>query len=248
MPTTLQGSAAQLDDFRITSPVEIQALLKQLLDANTLVTLSGPQGASHTTMLWAVDSSRGIVCFSAEADDPNLESLLESDEVVAIAYLDSIKVAFDVQGLVHVHGGHHSALNAQYPTEVLRFQRRDAFRVKPFSSHSPQAQLRHPGMPDMALTLRVLDVSLGGMALFLPETIPMLEAGSRIGRCIIDLDGDTRIEAGVTIHHITVLHPEFHGARLGCEFFGMDGGTMRTLQHYINQTQKRRSALSVDKP
>ena len=71
---------------------------------------------------------------------------------------------------MHVHGGHHSALNAQFPKEVFRFQRRDAFRVKPFSSHSPQAQFRHPSMPDMALTLRILDVSLGGMALFLPET------------------------------------------------------------------------------
>lgn len=245
--TAPKGSTAQLDDYRITSPVEIQALLKQMLDTNALVTLSGPQGASHTTLLWAVDTSRGIVCFSAEADDPSLESLLESDEVVAVAYLDSIKLQFDIEGLVHVHGGHHSALNAQFPKEVFRFQRRDAFRVKPFSSHSPQAQFRHPSMPDMALTLRVLDVSLGGMALFLPETIPMIEAGSKIGRCIIDLDGDTRIEAGVKIHHVTVLHPEFHGARLGCEFFGMDGGTMRTLQHYINQTQKRRSALSLDK-
>lgn len=245
--STQTGAYVQLDDYRITSQVEIQALLKKLLDSNTLVTLSGPQGASHTTMLWAVDTNRGIVCFSAEADDPNLESLLESDEVVAVAYLDNIKVQFDVEGLVHVHGGHHSALNAQYPTEMFRFQRRDAFRVKPFSSHSPQAQMRHPSMPDMVLNLRILDVSLGGMALFLPDTIPMLDAGSKIGRCIIDLDGDTRIEAGVKIHHVTVLHPEFHGARLGCEFFGLDGGTMRTLQHYINQTQKRRSALSVDK-
>lgn len=242
-----KGSVAHLDDYRITSSVEIQALLKQLLESHTLVTLSGPQGSSHTTMLWAVDSSRGIVCFSAEENDPSLEPLLESDEVVAVAYLDAIKLQFEVEGLVHVHGGRNSALNAQYPTELFRFQRRDAFRVKPFSSHSPQAQMRHPGMPDMVLNLRILDVSLGGMALFLPETIPMLDAGSKIGRCIIDLDGDTRIEAGVKIHHVTVLHPEFHGARLGCEFFGMDGTTMRILQSYINQTQKRRSALSHDK-
>ena len=169
-------------------------------------------------MLLTVDASRGVVCFSAEADDPSLTSLLESDEVVATAYLDSIKVQFDIEGLVLVHGGRHSALNAEYPKTVYRFQRRDAFRVKPFSSHSPQAQFRHPGMPDMPLTLRILDVSLGGMALFLPESIPMIEAGSKIGRCIVDLDGDTRIEAGMAIHHVTVLHPEYHGARLGCEF------------------------------
>lgn len=245
--TTLKGSTAPLDDYRITSEVEIQALFTKLIETNTLVTLSGPQGASYTTMLWRVDPDRGVICFSAEADDPHLISLLESDEVVAVAYLDSIKVQFDIEGMVHVHSGKNSALNAQYPEEVFRFQRRDSFRVKPFSSHSPQAQFRHPGMPDMVLNLRVLDVSLGGMALFLPDSVPALDAGCKIGRVVVDLDGDTRIESGLKIHHITVLHPEFHGARLGCEFFGMDGGTMRTLQSYINQTQKRRSALSLDK-
>ena len=39
--SAVKGSHANLDDYRITSAVEIQALLKQLLESNTLVTLGG---------------------------------------------------------------------------------------------------------------------------------------------------------------------------------------------------------------
>jgi c-di-GMP-binding flagellar brake protein YcgR len=36
------------------------------------------------------------------------------------------------------------------------------------------------------------------------------------------------------------------GMRLGCEFLALDAGTERSLQRYIDQTQKRRRLLSLD--
>lgn len=240
-----RAAAAELDDYRITSSVEIQALLKQLLDARPMVTLSGPNGDSYTTLMWAAEDGRGL-CFSAEDSDDRLDALLESGEIVAVAYLDSIKLQFDLDGVVHVKGGRHSALNAQYPTVLYRFQRRAAFRVQPLATKSPVAKFRHPAMPDMQLALRVLDVSLSGVALFLPDNVPMIAAGVKIGQCRLDLDDDTSMDVTVVIHHVTAIHPESKGVRLGCEFVGMDWSD-RTLQHYINQTQKRRLALQADK-
>jgi c-di-GMP-binding flagellar brake protein YcgR len=146
-----------------------------------------------------------------------------------------------------VHGGHHHALNAKYPKVLFRFQRRSAFRVQPFSSKSPVAKFRHPAMPDMQLALRVLDISLSGVALFLPDNVPMISAGVKIGQCELDLDDDTNLIVGLVIHHVTSIHPESRGARLGCELVGLDWSD-RSLQHYINQTQKRRLALPTGKP
>lgn len=241
-----RAAAAELDDYRITSPVEIQALLKQLLDARSMVTLSGPNGESYTTLMWTAEDNRHGLCFSAEDGDARLDALLESGEIVAVAYLDSIKVQFDLEGVVHVKGGHHSALNAQYPKVVYRFQRRAAFRVQPLSTKSPVARFRHPAMPEMQLALRVLDVSLSGVALFLPDNVPMIAAGVKIGQCRLDLDDDTSIDVTLIIHHVTAIHPESKGARLGCELIGMDWSD-RTLQYYINQTQKRRLAMLAEK-
>ncbi|MDE2401585.1 MAG: flagellar brake protein [Burkholderiales bacterium] len=229
----------------MTSVVEIEALLKRLLDANTLITLSAPGGISYTTMLWSVDSARGIVCFSAETSDARLQTLMEASEVVAVGYLDSIKVQFDLEGLVRVNNGRTTAINAQFPRLLYRFQRRSSYRVKPLSSNFPQIHFAHPALPDMQVSLRVLDISLGGVALFIPHTIPMVAAGIEIKRCFIDLDSDTRLEVGLIIHHVSVINPESQGARLGCELVGLDGATERIFQRYIDQTQKRRLALSA---
>ncbi|WP_290869224.1 flagellar brake protein [Aquabacterium sp.] len=240
------NQAPDLDDFRITSPVEILAFLRQLQEGHVLVTLSGPGGASYSTLLWSLDTQRQTISFSAEDGDARLQALLEGNEVVAVAYLDSIKLQFDVDGLVRVRGGQHQALNGSLPRVLYRFQRRGAFRVRPLSGHTPMATFRHPALPDMALSLRVIDVSLGGIALFLPDNVPMIPAGVRINHCQVTLDDETRLDVGLVIHHVTVINPEAKGARLGCELLGLDHRD-RSLQHYVNQTQKRRLALPPGK-
>lgn len=239
----MRDDAARLDDFRLTSTVEIQGVLRRLVDSRAMVTLSTPGGASYTTILWAADASRGIVCFSAEDGDLRLQRLLESDEIVAVAYLDSIKVQFDVDGAVQVRGG-ETAINATYPQEVFRFQRRSSFRVKPLASNSPMAVLHHPAQPDKPMNLRILDISLGGVALSLPRDVPMLAAGVEVRHCVLELDADTQLRVGLVVHHVSVLNPEQQAARLGCEIVGLHGSDERALQQYINQTQKRRAALS----
>jgi c-di-GMP-binding flagellar brake protein YcgR len=240
MPGSREAQAT-LDDFRITSAVEIQSFMQRLVEGRTLVTLSGPGGHSYTTMMWSSDPARGVVCFSAEDGDSRLQALLESDEIVAVAYLDNIKIQFDLDGVVEVSGQQH-ALNARFPKELFRFQRRAAFRVRPFETRSPTARFRHPAIPDMSLSLRVLDVSLSGIALFLPDNVPMIAAGVKIGQCQLELDDDTHLQVGLIIHHVTAIHPETQGVRLGCELIDTDGHD-RPLQYYINQTQKRRLAL-----
>jgi c-di-GMP-binding flagellar brake protein YcgR len=241
-----RANAAALDEYRVTADAEIQSLLQQLLDERKLVTLSGPNGDSYTTLIWKADPARQTLCFSASDGDARLDALLEGGEIVAVAYLDSVKVQFDLEGVVEVHGGRDHALNARYPKVMYRFQRRSAFRVQPFSTKSPVARFRHPAMPDMQLALRVLDVSLSGVALFLPDNVPMINAGVKIGQCYLDLDDETALEVGIVIHHITSINPDSKGSRLGCEIIGQDWDD-RSLQHYINQTQKRRIALPEGK-
>ncbi len=66
-----------------------------------------------------------------------------------VGYLDNVKLQFDVHDLVLVRGARASALSARCPRELFRFQRRNAFRVRPLLRSAPMARLRHPTMPDM---------------------------------------------------------------------------------------------------
>lgn len=235
-----------LDDFHITSPVELAAMLKLLLDANAVLNLNAPNGMAVAATLWTVDASRGAISFSADAQTPQLQALIECNEAVAVGYLDSVKVQFDVHSLVLVHNGRTSAISCSYPREMFRFQRRNGYRVRPLLRNAPTARLRHPMIPEMQLNLRVLDVSIGGCALFLPDDVPMIEPGVLLNGVDLELDGDTRITAPLRLQHVTSLHLDAGGVRLGCEMVNPDSDSMRALQRYIDQTQKRRRLIATD--
>ena len=98
----------------------------------------------------------------------------------------------------------------------------------------------------MQLALRVLDVSIGGCALFLPDDVPPLEPGMVMNQVQMDLDADTRFHANLRLQHVTALNPESKGVRLGCEFVNAGSDAERALQRYIDQTQKRRRLMALD--
>lgn len=239
----LAAAHGGLEDFRITSPAEIQSALKSIADGNVLVNLNGSDGASYTTTLWSMDPARGVLSFSADAHSNQVQQLVEAEEAVAVAYLDSIKLQFDVSGLLLVHGGKTCALSCAFPRQMYRFQRRAGFRVRPLLRNTPVAKLRHPMIPDMNLSLRVVDVSIGGCALFLPEDVPPLQPGVVLNGVQIELDVDTVLSTALRLQHVTSLNHDARGVRLGCEMVNPTPDTLRSLQHYINQTQRRQRAF-----
>jgi c-di-GMP-binding flagellar brake protein YcgR len=100
-----------------------------------------------------------------------------------------------------------------------------------------------PGTP---LELRVIDVSIGGIALFVPNDVPALQPGTEIGDVVIDLDAETQLRARLRVAHITSMNDEALGVRVGCEMESMSGDALRLLQRFIDQTQKRRRMMAAD--
>ena len=248
-----------LDDFRITSAREILATLRQLQQGNVRLHLNGRAGHSLPVTVWSVDDEH--IGFSIDIDvgaaDAALIALLEGDDVVAVGCVDAVKLQFEARAMVLVHGARASVLRCARPHEMFRFQRRGAFRVQPLGRDTPLARLCHGGdahRPSSAtknggaLALRVLDVSIGGCALFLPanlpEKLPEMAAGSVIRQVEVTLDADTRFHVDLRFQHATSLSLESGGMRLGCEFVNADAATLRALQRFIDQTQKRSRMLA----
>jgi flagellar brake protein len=91
----------------------------------------------------------------------------------------------------------------------------------------------------------VLDVSIGGCALFLPDELPTIEPGVTLARVQIDIDADTRFDVDLHLHHVTSINADAKGVRLGCEFVRADSNVQRTLQRFIDLTQKRGKLLAL---
>jgi flagellar brake protein len=236
------GGLDELGAFRVGSPREVTGLLRQLCDSTVPVNLAASDGSSYTTTLWSYDTALGRISFSADEHHTQLRALVDADEVVAVAYLDAVKLQFDVQDLMLVRGPHSCALQAKYPHNLYRFQRREAYRVRTLESTSPTAHMRHPSIPDMALGLRVLDVSIGGCALLLPNSVPPLQAGTQFASVRVELDPDTRFTSALVIRHVSGTGSSPH-VRLGCEWQRIEGHALRALQRYIDDMQKRRRLL-----
>jgi c-di-GMP-binding flagellar brake protein YcgR len=203
-----------------------------------------------------VDTAAQRLTFSADTDAAGLGRLVECNEATAVAYLENVKLQFDLQGFVLVHSATGSALHSQLPREMYRFQRRNAFRVRSSGRPDPLATFRHPALPDMTLALRMLDVSIGGCALWLPGDVPPLQAGTRLGELQVELDAETRFSAPATLQHITSLGngsetPDratagaANGVRIGCEWLALPGSAERILQRWIDRAQQRQRLLAA---
>ena len=187
-------------------------------------------------------AERRRVIFDADAAHPQIRALVEAGEATAVAYLDAIKLQFDLQGLMLAHGNNASALQAVLPDVLFRFQRREFFRVR--TRDSAVAHLRHPASRGEMLTLRVLDVSVGGCALQLPAEAAPIEPGTSIDGVRLELDADTLLVAPLTVQHVSGgFGSNSRGSRLGCSFARLDGTSQRSLQRYIDLTQRREKFL-----
>ncbi len=235
---------ADADEFRVRAPIEVRDLLRRLQDERVLLHLHTADGAHLTTTLRGVDTAREVISFDADTDagDTDLARLLDAQEISAVGFLDSIRLQFDLQGAVLVRGA-ATALNAMLPRVLYRFQRRGAFRVRPIERSEPTAFLPHPMIPEMQLALRVLDVSASGCALFVPDDVPPLDLGVRVNHVRVELDSSTTVTSGLLLRHVTAINPQSRGARLGCEWIGLNGPAARSLQQFIDQTQKKRRLL-----
>lgn len=235
-----------LRSFLVEHPGEALALMRRLRDGSTPLNLNAPGGAALTATLWSVDDRQQRLNFNLDPQHPQLEALIAADEAVAVAYLDNVKLQFDLHGMLLVRSANASVLQTEWPAHVYRFQRRDSYRVRTIERHAPTARLRHPAIAEMALALRVLDVSIGGCALFVPKDVPPLEPGLTLHGVSLELDGDTRFVVSLLLHHVTSVPGSDQGVRIGCEWVGLPPPATRSLQRYIDQTQKRRRLMSLE--
>ncbi|MEO6742915.1 MAG: flagellar regulator YcgR PilZN domain-containing protein [Caldimonas sp.] len=233
---------ADLDEFRVASPREIAGFLTQLSDNKIPVALNAPDGDIETTLLWTVDAAHNRLAFWADASDAKTRHLVERPGHVVVAYLHSVKLQFEIGPLVLERGDRVSVLSCALPSELFRFQRRNAYRVRPLMGEALTARLSHPDIPDMPLELSVLDLSLGGCALLLPDDIPVPQRGAVLRKVEFELDVDIALRLDLRVQNVAPRQVAAPGMRIGCEFIDPKSGTLCALQRFVDDLQKRRRA------
>ena len=234
------------EELRVASAAESTAYLQQLQRDGASVLLSGPQGQSLAARIVALDADADLIGLSLGADPESISQALVADgEITAIAYLGTIKLQFELDAPVLVSGEQGTVLRSTLPTRLYRFQRRQSFRVQPAGSAYPRVVV--PGGSEPGRALRVLDISIGGLALTLPPDYAALPTGQVAPGLMLELDRISALPVTLLPHHASPIRGDAGGMlQLGCSFVDLDAATSRSLQVYVDQTQKRRRLLKLD--
>jgi hypothetical protein len=76
--------------------------------------------------------------------------------------------------------------------------------------------------------------------------VPPIEPGVKVNAIELELDADTHVSIPMQLLHMSSMAVEAKGSKLGCEFVRPSGDSLRTLQRYIDQTQKKRRMMALD--
>lgn len=232
-------------EFRLDSMREIAVQLKLLRDRNAPVSLNAGEGGSLVTAVWAVDEAQDLVSFSVDENQRGLKEILAAGKALAVAYVESVKLQFACEQMRVSQGNQGSALQVVFPKTLLRFQRRDAYRLRIPERNPPIARLQLPGRP-VAVKAKLVDLSIGGCSIHLPPDAPAVAEGATLPNVQIDLSPDLRIVTGLVVRRVFPMKDDKGadiGKRLGVGWTKTDGQMERTLQLYIDQVQRRQRMM-----
>lgn len=224
--------------YAIDDRGELVAWLRLLQQRAIVVSLADTEGSAISTTIRAVDTDRGQLTFEAPERGAELLGLMAATELSAIASVEEVKVQFDVHGATLVRGEGWSVIEAPLPDRIYRLQRRETFRMRALPG-TTAVEFRHPAWPEMRLALRVLDLSVQGCALLLPDDVPTIDAGVEIGGASLRLDALTRLDIRLRVLHLTSIRPGAAGVRIGCALEGLSPQIAHALQRWIDRLQRR---------
>lgn len=231
--------------FRVADPRMRRVMLMALCSGDVPVTIGSSGGPTVTAVLWSVEAGdeAGRLHFSVSTGAADAVAALPKPW--AAAYLDDVKLQFEVPGLVLERSADRQILHARVPAYMVRLPRRHAVRVRRTADASPVVHLPQLQEDGSYLPMRVLDISLDGCALLKPASAGRLAPGDSLSGVTVELDGATAIRADLRVQHVTPGPAGLHGWRVGCEWQALDAANTAVLTRWISGGRRRRQLVSL---
>jgi c-di-GMP-binding flagellar brake protein YcgR len=232
-----EPDSPELERFAVYGRQEIAALLRELRDRQVLLTLyyGGATGFAVSNVL-DVNLQFEEVILDCAADRAAQGALYQARDIVVVGFLDNAKIQFDAGAAEPVTHQNRSAFRIRLPNQVLRMQRRVAERRQPLPSRPATCLVPVPGEAGRYEAMRVIDLGVGGVALA-AHALPFdLHAGQVLAPCYLDLPEIGQITVTLQVRYVEGDLPAAGDSRrCGCEFIGLGGTALRTLQRYVNR-------------
>jgi len=243
----VEGTVDDLSRFLVSSQTRIAQILSSLLDHAELVTAYFNRGRDFLlTAVVHVDPIRKTVVIDRGKNEALNQKLLASERVVLVSVHEKVKVQFSVKAISAVQFDGRPAFEFPLPTELLKLQRREFFRVR--TSGAEPVRCRLPVEGKERLEAPVLDISIGGLALYgrLPRASG--EIGTRfpgVGLQVGD-DGWITVEMELRNCNDIRLRNGVDTCRLGFRFIDLPETAQQMIQRYILRVERDRNTRDAE--
>ncbi len=233
--------------YLLRNPREIRQVLKQLVDARSLISAHlSPGTESFLTAIVDVPDGEGSLLLDGCPDEALNERVARAELLTCVTQLDKVRIQFALAGHQPVRPDGNPAFTAALPTQLLRLQRRDYYRLQ-----TPVSETVTCTMPltaedgsSRSVELRILDISGSGIAIAVPPSGFALVAGARFTNCVLKLPDTAPISATLTVKNLfrLVNRNDIEMLRAGCLLSDMPRTADDEIQRYILKVERQRNA------
>lgn len=226
--------------YQVRHAHSIERILKGIMETRGRVSIHSPEGEWLTlSSIIAVDTDHGRLLLEQGVDQRVNRRLIEAGRAVCGSLHEQVYVQFAGQDVRPVQHADEVALQMAMPRELIRLQRREAYRLET-SVVQPVKCLINTGLAFVEAV--VVDISIGGVGILAYEGLDTLQTGATYHGCRIELPGagtfalslNVRTTFDVTLRNGRITH------RAGCQFIDLPASVETEIQRYINRVERER--------
>ncbi|MDR1890308.1 MAG: flagellar brake protein [Zoogloeaceae bacterium] len=233
-------------EYLLFSQTEIRFVLREVLNKGCMLTVYFDLGQSFFLTSLLEVNVNGIV-LDYGSDEATNRRALRAPRLICTTSVDRIKVQFALSGLREIQFEGRAAFASSLPTELLRLQRREYFRVS-----TPIAKPLCCEMPVIAengeqstLQLPLLDISAGGLGLMANTCqVDFFDPGRVFEDCVLPLPDEAPIHLNMRVRNVFEVTNRVGSRyiRVGCEYLDVPGLPLNHIQRYITHLERERKA------
>lgn len=235
----------EIERFKIEHPAEIERILRGVMDKKALVTAYCENNRDFlVTTVVAVDPEGRAIYLGGGPDPAVNRALMASRSVSFNTAHDQIRVLFTTPSLTEVDLEGERVLRADMPSELLRFQRREYYRLPTPTSHPVKCLI---GINNAMLETVVLDISIGGLGVLAYTQDISLKEGDIYQGCRLSLPdaGSYVVSLQIRALYDQTMKNGITSRRVGCQFIDLAPSVETDIQRYIIRVERERRLGSL---
>lgn len=241
------SEADDLSRFLIRSQTQIAQILSAISENREIVTAYFNRGRQFVlTAIVEVDVPGRRVVIDRGSDEAVNEKLLQSDRVVLVSAHEKVKVQFSVKQVREIDYRGEPAFAITLPSELLKLQRREFFRVR--TSPSEPVRVRLPLRPEETIELQALDLSIGGLAAFVQLPADRMGIGTRFPGATLQVGMGSSFNVELELRNVNPvrLRSGVESTRAGFMFVGLPESAQQQIQRYLLRVERERRSREAD--